>query len=107
MSVEPVGAQPRKLLVVANETLTGDELIDAIRARAGDTDVLVSVIAPVSAPSEGYVVYEDTRRAAAGGGSTGRLRSFARRGSRPSGTSSTTTRSRRCATRSRSTIPTS
>ena len=56
----------RKLLVVANETLTGDELIEAIRARAGDADVLVSVIAPVNAPTAGYVVYEDTRRAAAG-----------------------------------------
>ena len=56
----------RKLLVVANETLTGDELIEAIRTRAGDADVLVSVIAPVNTPSEGYVVYEDTRRAAAG-----------------------------------------
>ena len=55
---------PRKLLVVANETLTGDELIEAIRARGGD--VLVSVIAPVNTPSEGYVVYEDTRRASAG-----------------------------------------
>ena len=28
--------------------------------------MLVSVIAPVSEPSEGYVVYEDSRRAAAG-----------------------------------------
>jgi hypothetical protein len=56
----------RKLLVVANETLTGDELIDAVRRRAQSGDVLVSVIAPVNAPREGYVVYEDTRRASAG-----------------------------------------
>ena len=56
----------RRILVVANETLTGDELIDAVRARVGDGDVLVTVIAPVNAPSQGYVVYEDTRRAAAG-----------------------------------------
>ena len=66
MSADPARGGPRKLLVVANETLTGDELIEAIRARAGEVDVLVNVIAPVSAPSEGYVVYEDTRRAAAG-----------------------------------------
>jgi hypothetical protein len=58
---------PRKLLVVANETLTGDELLDAVRARVGDDhDAIVVVIAPVNAPREGYVVYDDTRRAAAG-----------------------------------------
>jgi hypothetical protein len=58
---------PRKLLVVANETLTGDELLDAVRVRvADDSDTIVVVIAPVNAPREGYVVYENTRRAAAG-----------------------------------------
>ena len=57
---------PRKLLVVANETLTGDELLDTVRASAGDSDTIVVVIAPVNAPREGYVVYDNTRRAAAG-----------------------------------------
>jgi hypothetical protein len=53
--------------VVANETLTGDELIAAVRARAEQGgELLVSVIAPVNAPRAGYVVYEDTRRASAG-----------------------------------------
>jgi hypothetical protein len=52
--------------VVANETLTGDELLDAVRARAGDDEVLVSVIAPVNTPRAGYVVYADTRRASSG-----------------------------------------
>jgi hypothetical protein len=62
-----VTESPRKLLVVANETLTGDELLDAVRARVGaDSDTIVVVIAPVNAPREGYVVYENTRRAAAG-----------------------------------------
>ena len=56
----------RKLLVVANETLLGDELLDAVRRHVEGGDVLVTVIAPVNAPREGYVVYEDTRRAAAG-----------------------------------------
>jgi hypothetical protein len=56
----------RKLLVVANETLLGDELLDAVRRHVQGGDVLVTVIAPVNAPREGYVVYEDTRRAAAG-----------------------------------------
>ena len=56
----------RKLLVVANETLTGDELLDAVRAKVGGSDAIVVVIAPVNAPREGYVVYDNTRRAAAG-----------------------------------------
>jgi hypothetical protein len=57
----------RHLLVVANETVTGRALIDAVKQKALQQDVeLVTVLAPVSAPRAGYVVYEDTRRAAAG-----------------------------------------
>jgi hypothetical protein len=56
----------RKLLVVANETLTGDELLEAVRHRVEGADTLVYVIAPVNEPRAGYVVYEDTRRASAG-----------------------------------------
>jgi hypothetical protein len=57
----------RHVLVVANETVTGRGLIDAVKQKAAQQDVeLVTVLAPVSAPSAGYVVYEDTRRAAAG-----------------------------------------
>lgn len=56
----------RKLLVVANETLTGDELLEAVRSRVEGTDALVHVIAPVNEPRAGYVVYDDTRRASAG-----------------------------------------
>ena len=55
----------RHILVVANETLAGEELLAAVRARAGE-GVLVTVIAPVNTPREGYVVYENTRRASAG-----------------------------------------
>ena len=58
--------EQRKILVVANETLTGDELLDAVRRRVEGSDALVVVIAPVNAAREGYVVYDDTRRAAAG-----------------------------------------
>jgi phosphopantetheine adenylyltransferase len=61
-----VSAKRRKLLVVANETLTGDELLEAVRGRVEGTDTLVYVIAPVNEPREGYVVYDDTRRASAG-----------------------------------------
>ena len=57
----------RHLLVVANETVTGGGLIDAVKRKAGEQNVeLVTVLAPVSTPDAGYVVYEDTRRAAAG-----------------------------------------
>jgi hypothetical protein len=57
----------RHILVVANETVTGHALIDAVKRRAAEQDVeLVTVLAPVNAPRAGYVVYEDTRRAAAG-----------------------------------------
>jgi methylmalonyl-CoA mutase cobalamin-binding subunit len=53
------------ILVIANETAASDELLKAVRADAHAGD-LVPVLAPVNAPSSGYVVYEDTRRAAAG-----------------------------------------
>ena len=54
------------LLVVANETVTGRELIEAVERHKEDGDLRVTVIAPVNQPQRGYVVYEDTRRAAAG-----------------------------------------
>jgi hypothetical protein len=56
----------RHVLVIANETAASATLIDKLRERAAEGDPLVTVIAPVSQPTEGYVVYEDTRRAAAG-----------------------------------------
>ena len=58
--------EPRRVLVVANETLAGDELIEAVRRRAGEGPIRVSVLAPVNEPRSGYVVYEDSRRASAG-----------------------------------------
>jgi hypothetical protein len=57
---------PSVVLVVANETLAGDELIDAVRERAARGPVRVVVVAPVNEPRAGNVVYEDSRRAAAG-----------------------------------------
>jgi hypothetical protein len=55
----------RHVLVIANETVAGRSLIDLLEKRK-DPDLIVTVIAPVNQPREGYVVYEDTRRAAAG-----------------------------------------
>jgi hypothetical protein len=55
----------RHVLVIANETAASSTLLEQLKQRA-ERDLLVTVIAPVNQPSEGYVVYEDTRRAAAG-----------------------------------------
>jgi hypothetical protein len=54
------------VLVIANETVAGRGLIDALTRRAAGGADLVTVICPVAIPRAGYVVYEDTRRAAAG-----------------------------------------
>jgi methylmalonyl-CoA mutase cobalamin-binding subunit len=54
------------ILVIANETVASDQLLDAVRGEAKAGVDLVTVLAPVNTPSGGYVVYEDTRRAAAG-----------------------------------------
>jgi phosphopantetheine adenylyltransferase len=61
-----VSDRSASVLVVANETLVGGELIDAVRRRGERGPIRVVVIAPVTQPREGYVVYRDSRRAAAG-----------------------------------------
>ena len=53
------------ILVIANETAASQTLLDALRTGRGGGD-RVTVIAPVNEPNQGYVVYEDTRRASAG-----------------------------------------
>jgi hypothetical protein len=60
---EPEG--PRHVLVVANETVVSKALVDLIEERAASGEVIVTVLAPVNQPRQGYVVYYDTRRAAA------------------------------------------
>jgi hypothetical protein len=54
------------VLVVANETLVGRELVEAVKRRAEAGPVRVLVVAPVTPPRTGYVVYADSRRASAG-----------------------------------------
>jgi hypothetical protein len=56
----------RHVLVLANETVGGVALMDALQQRSQEGPVRVTVIAPVNRPRQGYVVYEDTRRASAG-----------------------------------------
>jgi hypothetical protein len=53
------------VLVIANETAASPALLDTLRQRAAGAELHVTVIAPVSEPRHGYVVYEDTRRASA------------------------------------------
>jgi hypothetical protein len=53
------------ILVIANETAPSQTLLAAVETEASGDD-LVTVIAPVNEPNQGYVVYEDTRRASSG-----------------------------------------
>jgi hypothetical protein len=53
------------ILVVANETAASRSLAELIEQKAKSGDVEVTVVAPVNQPRQGYVVYYDTRRAAA------------------------------------------
>ena len=57
---------PPQILVVANETLAADELVAAVKRRAEEGSIRVIVVAPVTQPRAGYVVYRDSRRASAG-----------------------------------------
>ena len=58
-------AAPRHILVVANETVAGRRLLDAVRKRAAQGPIRVTVVCPQNAPRMGYVVYQDERRSAA------------------------------------------
>jgi hypothetical protein len=60
-----LSAQPRHILVVANETVAGKTLLDALRERAADGPIRVTVISPQNAPRAGFVVYADSRRSSA------------------------------------------
>ena len=55
----------KRILVVANETVAGRPLIDAVQRQAQGEDVHVHVICPQNQPRHGYVIYEDHVRDAA------------------------------------------
>jgi hypothetical protein len=56
----------KRILVVANETVAGKPLIDAVKRRAGgDEDVQVHVICPQNEPRHGFVVHDEHIRDAA------------------------------------------
>lgn len=66
MSATHEQVDPAVVLIVANETLSGSDLVEAVRRRAAQGPIRAVVVAPVCEPRAGYVVYEDSRRAAAG-----------------------------------------
>src|ERR671925_504595 len=47
-----------RILVVANETVAGQALIDAVKRHADRGDVQVHVICPQNQPRHGYVIYD-------------------------------------------------
>jgi hypothetical protein len=55
----------KRILVVANETVAGKPLIDAVRERAAGDEVHVHVICPQNQPRHGYVIYDSMVREAA------------------------------------------
>lgn len=55
----------RQIVVIANETVVSRKLVDVIEQHAAGEAVEVTVVAPVNQPRQGYVVYYDTRKAAA------------------------------------------
>ena len=55
----------KRILVVANETVAGKPLIDAVRERGAGDEIEVHVICPQNQPRHGYVIYDSTVRDAA------------------------------------------
>jgi hypothetical protein len=55
----------KEVLVVANRTLGGPKLLDAVRSRAQSGDVRFRLIVPQSQPSAGLVIYDEAVRESA------------------------------------------
>src|SRR5437764_1003723 len=65
-----MSSSPYRLLVVANETVGGRALIDAIlrcgeKVRGEGRELSVRVVCPQNQPKKGFVVYDETVREAA------------------------------------------
>jgi hypothetical protein len=58
-------AAPKTVLVVANETVGGRALIEAVRERAAQGPARFVVICPQNEPRHGYVIYDELVRQAA------------------------------------------
>jgi hypothetical protein len=55
----------KEVLVVANRTLGGANLLEAVRKRAADGDVRFRLVVPQSNPSAGLVIYDEAVRESA------------------------------------------
>src|SRR5437868_11033067 len=55
----------KHIVVIANETAASKALVELIQEKGGEGPVQVTVVAPVTQPRRGYVVYYETRKAAA------------------------------------------
>jgi hypothetical protein len=55
----------KRVLVVANETVAGRPLIEAVRKRAEGDEIRAHVISPQNQPKHGYVIYDEHVRDAA------------------------------------------
>jgi hypothetical protein len=55
----------KEILVVANRTIGGAKLLDAVRARAASGDARFRLVVPQSKPSAGLVIYDEAVRESA------------------------------------------
>ena len=58
-SAQPGETRMRTVLVMANETLGGRPLLDAVRAQAAEGDTRFVLCVPQTRPRAGYVIYDD------------------------------------------------
>jgi hypothetical protein len=58
-------APPAHVLVVANETVGGRRLLEAIERRAAQGPIRVTVICPQNEPRRGFIIYDQSSRSAA------------------------------------------
>lgn len=57
--------EPTHVLVLANETVAGRTLVEALRRHAAAGPIRVTVICPQNDPVSGYMIYAESRRTAA------------------------------------------
>jgi hypothetical protein len=59
------GGHPERVLVVANETVGGRSLIEAVKSHASRGPISVRVVCPQNRPRHGFVVHDESVREAA------------------------------------------
>lgn len=55
----------REVLVIANRTLGGEKLLEAVRARAATGETVFRLVVPMTKPSAGLVIYDEAVRESA------------------------------------------